>query len=61
MSASERKPDLAAWPAYCLLIATSRHPGNAASIRVLQMVGMRYQREIMFDGYTHPDHFYVIP
>jgi RimJ/RimL family protein N-acetyltransferase len=36
-------------------------PDNVSSVHVLQKLGMRYQREIMFDGYTHPDHLYVIP
>ena len=36
-------------------------PDNIASVHVAQKVGMRYRREIMFDGYTHPDHLYVIP
>jgi len=42
------------------IIATVE-PGNLASVRVLQKVGMRYESEIMYDGYTHPDHLYVTP
>lgn len=36
-------------------------PGNTASVRIAQKLAMRYQSEIMFDGYTHPDHVYVLP
>ncbi|MEM7223896.1 MAG: GNAT family N-acetyltransferase [Pseudomonadota bacterium] len=36
-------------------------PGNTASLRVAQKLGMRYQREVMFDGYTHPDHLFALP
>lgn len=35
-------------------------PGNAASLRVALKIGMCYQREVMFEGYTHPDHVYAI-
>ena len=35
-------------------------PQNGASIRVAQKLGMQYEREVMFEGYTHPDHVYVI-
>jgi RimJ/RimL family protein N-acetyltransferase len=35
-------------------------PGNAASIRVAEKVGMHYEGEVMFEGYTHPDYVYVI-
>ena len=35
-------------------------PGNVASIRVAQKLGMHYEAEIMFDGYTHPDHVFVV-
>jgi RimJ/RimL family protein N-acetyltransferase len=35
-------------------------PGNLASIRVAEKIGMHYESEVMFDGYTHPDHVYVI-
>jgi len=33
---------------------------NIASIRVAEKIGMRYEKEIMLDGYSHPDHIYVI-
>ena len=33
-------------------------PSNTASIRVAKKVGMQYEKDIMFDGYTHPDHVY---
>ena len=35
-------------------------PENAASIRVAQKVGMRYEREVMMPGYDHPDRVYAI-
>jgi RimJ/RimL family protein N-acetyltransferase len=35
-------------------------PSNAASIRVAEKLGMRYEKNILLDGYTHPDHVYVI-
>jgi ribosomal-protein-alanine N-acetyltransferase len=35
-------------------------PGNVASIRVAQKLGMHYEAEVMFDGYTHPDHVFVV-
>ena len=35
-------------------------PQNAASLRVAEKVGMRYEREVMLDGFAHPDHIYSI-
>ena len=35
-------------------------PSNTASIRVAEKIGMRRETEVMFEGYTHPDHVYVI-
>jgi RimJ/RimL family protein N-acetyltransferase len=35
-------------------------PSNRASIRVAEKIGMHYEKEIMLEGYTHPDHIYVI-
>jgi ribosomal-protein-alanine N-acetyltransferase len=35
-------------------------PQNTASIRVAEKIGMRYETEVMFEGYTHPDHVYSI-
>jgi len=35
-------------------------PSNIASIRVAEKIGMHYEKEVMFEGYTHPDHVYVI-
>lgn len=35
-------------------------PQNAASIRVAEKAGMRYEREAMLEGYSHPDHVYSI-
>lgn len=35
-------------------------PGNLTSVRVAEKIGMRYEKEVMFEGYSHPDHVYVI-
>ena len=35
-------------------------PSNLSSIRVAQKIGMQYESEVMLEGYTHPDHVYVI-
>lgn len=35
-------------------------PQNTASIHVAEKAGMRYEKEVMFEGYTHPDHVYSI-
>lgn len=35
-------------------------PQNAASIRVAEKAGMRYEKDVMFAGYTHPDRVYAI-
>lgn len=35
-------------------------PGNTASIRVAEKIGMRYEKDVMFPGYTHPDRMYAI-
>jgi RimJ/RimL family protein N-acetyltransferase len=35
-------------------------PSNRASIRVAEKIGMHCEKEIMLEGYTHPDHIYVI-
>lgn len=35
-------------------------PSNTASIRVAEKVGMRYEQDVLFEGYTHPDHVYAI-
>jgi RimJ/RimL family protein N-acetyltransferase len=35
-------------------------PSNAASIRVAKKIGMQYEADVMFEGYTHPDHVYAI-
>ncbi len=31
-------------------------PNNRQSVRVLQKVGMTYERDVMFEGYDYPDH-----
>ena len=33
-------------------------PSNVASIRVAEKIGMKYEKEVMFEGYSHPDHVY---
>jgi ribosomal-protein-alanine N-acetyltransferase len=35
-------------------------PSNIASIRVAEKLGMRFELEVMLEGYTHPDHVYAI-
>ena len=35
-------------------------PQNIASIRVAEKVGMHYEKGVMLEGYTHPDHLYSI-
>jgi RimJ/RimL family protein N-acetyltransferase len=35
-------------------------PSNLASIRVAKKIGMCYEKDILLEGYTHPDHLYVI-
>jgi ribosomal-protein-alanine N-acetyltransferase len=34
-------------------------PSNFASIRVAEKIGMKYEKEVMLEGYTHPDHIYA--
>jgi ribosomal-protein-alanine N-acetyltransferase len=35
-------------------------PQNVSSIRVAEKAGMCYEKDVMFEGYTHPDHMYTI-
>ena len=35
-------------------------PRNTASLRVAEKLGMRYERDILLEGYTHPDGVYAI-
>ena len=35
-------------------------PQNAASLHVAEKAGMRFEKEVMMPGYTHPDHLYSI-
>lgn len=35
-------------------------PTNLASVHVAEKIGMHYENEVMFEGYTHPDHVYVV-
>ena len=35
-------------------------PANSASIRVAEKLGMRYEREVLLAGYTHPDYLYAV-
>ena len=41
------------------LIATI-DPHNLASVHVAEKAGMRYEKDVMFEGYTHPDHMFAI-
>jgi len=35
-------------------------PSNIASIRVAEKIGMHYEVDVMFEGYSHPDRVYAI-
>lgn len=35
-------------------------PGNVASVRVAEKAGLRYEQDVMFAGYDHPDRVYVV-
>lgn len=35
-------------------------PQNVSSIRVVEKLGMHYEKDVMFEGYTHPDRVYAI-
>lgn len=35
-------------------------PENTASIRVAEKLGMVYEKDVMFPGYTHPDRVYAL-
>lgn len=35
-------------------------PHNLASIRVAEKIGMQYEKAVMLDGYTYPDHVYAM-
>lgn len=36
------------------------HPQNVASIRVAEKTGLSYEKDVMLEGYTHPDRVYSI-
>ena len=35
-------------------------PHNIASLRVAEKVGMHYEKKVMLEGYTYPDHLYSL-
>ena len=35
-------------------------PSNTASIRVAEKLNMHHEKDVMFQGYTHPDRVYVV-
>lgn len=35
-------------------------PSNVASIRVAEKAGMRYEADVLLEGYTYPDRVYVV-
>ena len=41
-------------------LVASIDPSNLASIRVATKLGMRYEQEYLVEGWTHPDHIYVV-
>lgn len=34
-------------------------PANTASLKVAKKIAMSYEKEVMLEGYSHPDHLYV--
>jgi ribosomal-protein-alanine N-acetyltransferase len=35
-------------------------PDNTVSIHVAQKLGMHYEKDVMLEGYTHPDQLYAL-
>jgi [ribosomal protein S5]-alanine N-acetyltransferase len=35
-------------------------PGNIASMHVARKLGMHYEKDVMLEGYDHPDHLYAL-
>ena len=35
-------------------------PSNTASIHVAEKIGMHYENDVLFEGYTHPDQVYRV-
>jgi RimJ/RimL family protein N-acetyltransferase len=35
-------------------------PGNIASVHVAKKLGMHYEKDIILEGYDHPDHLYAL-
>ncbi len=35
-------------------------PENVKSVRLLRKLGMTFEREVVFEGYDHPDHLYAL-
>jgi len=35
-------------------------PSNIASIHVAEKIGMHYEQDVLFEGYSYPDHVYVV-
>lgn len=35
-------------------------PSNVASIHVAEKIGMQYEADVMFEGYTYPDRVYAV-
>lgn len=35
-------------------------PGNVASVRVAEKVGMHHESDVLMEGYSHPDRVYVV-
>jgi RimJ/RimL family protein N-acetyltransferase len=35
-------------------------PANTASVRVAEKLGMHHEQDVMFEGYSHPDHVYAM-
>jgi hypothetical protein len=45
---------------YCRESFAIVDPESLASLRVNKKIGMTFEREVTFQGYTHPDHLYAI-
>ena len=41
-------------------IVATIDPHNIASLKVAQKAGMVYEQDVMYEGYTHPDHVYIL-
>jgi ribosomal-protein-alanine N-acetyltransferase len=52
--------DLALGPLGVERLVAIIDPTNHASLNVARKLGMAYEKEVLMDGYDHPDHLYVL-